>query len=65
MTSLWRVGGIRRTLKRDNIRLFHGLSNELPLTIHRVREVKSVVTVHDLYFPETFTLFFVGRPLDL
>lgn len=50
MTSLWRVGGIRRTLKRDNIRLFHGLSNELPLTIHRVREVKSVVTVHDLIF---------------
>lgn len=50
MTSLWRVGGIRRTLKRDNIQLFHGLSNELPLTIHRVREVKSVVTVHDLIF---------------
>ena len=47
---MWRVGGIRRTLKRDNIRLFHGLSNELPLTIHRVREVKSVVTVHDLIF---------------
>ena len=37
-------------MKRDNIRLFHGLSNELPLTIHRVREVKSVVTVHDLIF---------------
>ena len=28
MTSLWRVGGIRRTLKRDNIQLFHGLRNE-------------------------------------
>ena len=50
MASLWRVGGIRGTLKRDNIQLFHGLSNELPLIIHKVREVKSVVTIHDLIF---------------
>lgn len=48
--SLWRIGGIRSDLERDGIDLFHGLSNELPLTIHRTRGVKSVVTIHDLIF---------------
>lgn len=50
MNSLWRIGGIRKDLKRDGIVLFHGLSNELPLTIHKTKEVKSVVTIHDLIF---------------
>ena len=49
LSSLWRVWGITRQLDHDGIALFHGLSNELPLNIHRSR-VKSVVTIHDLIF---------------
>lgn len=50
MNSLWRIGGIREDLKRDNIALFHGLSNELPLNIHKTEGIKSIVTIHDLIF---------------
>lgn len=49
LSSLWRVWSITRRLEHDGIALFHGLSNELPLNIHRSR-VKSVVTIHDLIF---------------
>ena len=50
LRSLWRVWGVTRRLQSDGIDLFHGLSNELPLNIHRARGVKSVVTIHDLIF---------------
>lgn len=50
MRALWRIGGIWKDLQRDEIELFHGLSNELPFTIRKARKVKSVVTVHDLIF---------------
>ena len=33
--SLWRVWGVASDLRRDAIELYHGLSNELPLTIGR------------------------------
>lgn len=48
--SLWRVWGMTRDLQRDGVQLFHGLSNELPLTIGRARHIKTVVTIHDLIF---------------
>lgn len=48
--SLWRTWGITGRLERDGIRLYHGLSNELPLNIRRTRGLKSVVTIHDLLF---------------
>ncbi len=50
LSSLWRIGGIRKELERDGIALYHGLSNELPLNIGRTQGVKSVVTIHDLIF---------------
>ena len=31
----WRSHSIIKQLKKDNIKLFHGLSNELPLNIHK------------------------------
>lgn len=49
LSSLWRIWGITHQLEHDGVALFHGLSNELPLNIHRSR-VKSVVTIHDLIF---------------
>ena len=47
--ALWRSKGIVSDLKRDGIQLFHGLSGELPIGIHR-SGIKSVVTIHDLIF---------------
>jgi glycosyltransferase involved in cell wall biosynthesis len=49
--SLWRLWGIRHALKHSHIKVFHGLSNEIPLCIKPMRKrIKSVVTIHDLIF---------------
>lgn len=47
LPSLWRVGGITTQLRRNEIDVYHGLSNELPLNIGTAGCLK-VVTVHDL-----------------
>lgn len=49
LKSAWRVWGIITQLRTDNIDVFHGLSNELPLNIKNSR-VRSIVTIHDLIF---------------
>jgi glycosyltransferase involved in cell wall biosynthesis len=54
--SLWRSILSGNKIKNDNINVFHGLSNELPLNLHR-KQIPSVVTIHDLIFmryPELF-----------
>lgn len=48
-SSLWRTWGINKTLIKDKIDIFHGLSNELPLRINR-SGIKTVVSIHDLIF---------------
>ncbi len=45
----WRTKGMVDDLKRDGVQVFHGLSGELPLGIHRTT-IRSVVTIHDLIF---------------
>lgn len=55
--ALWRSYAIIRDLQRDNIDLYHGLSNELPLHMDR-SGIKSIVTIHDLIFkvyPATYS----------
>ena len=47
--SLWRSKYIIRDLKHNQISLFHGLSNELPIGIEK-SGIPSVVTIHDLIF---------------
>lgn len=49
LSAIWRIWGITRQLEKEDIQLFHGLSNELPLNI-RKSPVKSIVTIHDLIF---------------
>ncbi|GCB33146.1 glycosyltransferase family 4 protein [Bacteroides faecalis] len=49
LSSIWRIKGITRQLEEEEINLFHGLSNELPLNIHK-SPIKSIVTIHDLIF---------------
>jgi glycosyltransferase involved in cell wall biosynthesis len=47
--SLWRIFGIKKELKKQEIEVFHGLSGELPTGIERAG-IKTVVTIHDLIF---------------
>lgn len=46
---VWRMRGILDDLKADNVKLYHGLSGELPMGISSTG-IKSVVTVHDIIF---------------
>ena len=50
LCSIWRIWGITSQLQEDDVNIFHGLSNELPLNIHRYNKPKTVVTIHDLIF---------------
>lgn len=45
----WRSWGVKKDILRHNIDLFHGLSHELPIGLHRTG-VKSIVTIHDLIY---------------
>ena len=47
--AAWRTKGIVKDLLHDGVRLYHGLSGELPIGI-RKSGIKSVVTIHDLIF---------------
>ena len=47
--ALWRSHGIINDLQRDGVQLYHGLSGELPVGIHK-SGIKSIVTIHDLIF---------------
>ena len=47
--SLWRSYGLAGDLARDEIDLFHGLSNEIPTGLVK-RGIPSVVTIHDVAF---------------
>jgi glycosyltransferase involved in cell wall biosynthesis len=49
LPAYWRSHGLLDDVKKEKIKVFHGLSNELPVGIERVN-VKSVVTIHDLIF---------------
>jgi glycosyltransferase involved in cell wall biosynthesis len=44
----WRSINLEKTLEKDNIDIFHGLSNEIPR--RRQSNIKYVVTIHDLIF---------------
>lgn len=47
--DLWRIGPIVGDLRRDGVRLYHGLTGELPRGLRRAG-LRSVVTIHDLIF---------------
>ena len=53
----WRQKNVINDLERDSIQIFHGLSGEIPVGLHK-KNIKSVVTIHDLIFlryPEFYT----------
>ena len=47
--ALWHMRGIVKDLVRDGVKLYHGLSGELPAGIKEAG-IKTVVTIHDLVF---------------
>ena len=48
-SSWWRMKDVVTDLQRDGVQLYHGLSGELPIGIHK-SGIRSVVTIHDLIF---------------
>lgn len=60
LKSIWRSFSLARQLEKNELDLFHGLSNELPAGIHQSK-VPSVVTIHDLIFLR-FPQFY--KPVD-
>lgn len=47
--ALWRSNWVTKDLKKYDIDIYHGLSHEIPLGIHKTG-IPSVVTIHDLIF---------------
>ena len=57
LNLLWRRKYMINDIKRQNLEIYHGLSQELPVGIEKTG-AKSIVTVHDLIFlryPEFYT----------
>lgn len=49
LSSLWRFLAVTKEVKKEKIDIYHGLSNELPFGISKLK-TRSVVTIHDLIF---------------
>jgi len=57
LSSVWRSAWVIDDLEKLDIDIYHGLSNEIPLDIHK-SGIKSVVTIHDIIFeryPEQYS----------
>ena len=55
--AYWRSFSIVNQLIKDEVEIYHGLSNELPFRIN-TSNIKSVLTIHDLIFkvlPDTYS----------
>lgn len=55
--AVWRTWGLPAQLRNDGVTLYHGLSNELPLSIRKAG-IPSVVTMHDVIYrtmPECYS----------
>lgn len=49
LSSVWRSAWVIDDLERLDIDIYHGLSNEIPLDIHKTG-IRSIVTIHDIIF---------------
>ncbi|MCO5248812.1 MAG: glycosyltransferase family 4 protein [Chitinophagales bacterium] len=57
LPNLWRSTEIAKDIVKNNIEIFHGISNELPFALPKT--VKTVTTIHDIIFhkfPDYFPL---------
>ncbi len=60
LESVWRSYRLGKVASDDGVQIFHGLSNELPLT--KPAGLKTVLTVHDLIF-KRYPAFY--KPIDI
>ncbi len=60
LPSLWRNSRIVKDLIHDKIDIYHGLSGEIPINLHKT-SIKSVTTIHDLIFIRFPELY---KPID-
>ena len=61
--SYWRSYSITKQLIKNNVDVYHGLSNELPINIKQFKG-KKIVTIHDLIFLRNPHLYsFIDRTL--
>lgn len=60
-TSYWRSFSIYKNINDNKIDVFHGLSNEIPLSIKKAKSY-NIVTIHDLIFLKHPQLY---NPLDV
>lgn len=61
--SYWRTQSIYRDINKSNPDIYHGLSNEIPYSSHKIK-ARKIVTIHDLFylkFPQDFT--FIDREI--
>lgn len=59
LSSLWRLFFVSAQIKKDNVEIYHGLSGEIPIGLHK-SGVKTLVTIHDLIFmryPNLYSYF--------
>lgn len=58
LKALWRLFSISSLAKQQRLDIYHGLSGEIPIGIHK--HTKTVVTIHDLIFlrfPQWYSFF--------
>lgn len=48
--TYWRNWGLKEMLIKNEVDIFHGLSNELPISLYKYKDIGTVVTIHDLAF---------------
>ena len=48
LKNYWRLYGLNKIVQKENLQIFHGLSNEIPFGLNK--KIKSVVTIHDVIF---------------
>jgi len=60
LSSIWRLGPVSKQVAEDQVEIYHGLSGEIPKGLKK-RDIKSVVTVHDLIFMHHPELY---KPID-
>lgn len=61
LSSAWRSKWVTKDLKKFNVDLYHGLSQEIPIGIEKTG-IPAIVTIHDLFaelYPKDF------KPLDV
>lgn len=50
LSSYWRNWGLKSMLRKEEVDIYHGLSNELPIGLYNYKHIGTVLTMHDLAF---------------